>query len=246
MRIVVSDDEARVRAGIISTIREVAQDAQIVGQATTVEETAALVRLHDPDVVLLDVRMPGGTGFDAVTTVAEGTSTRSDSFPIWIVVSSYSEFDYAQQALKLNVFDYLLKPVAPDEMREILDKARIEIIRRRNRNSGAREMRETSDPAGKARVLMDNHFEKPLGVDQIAEQVGVTANYLSTVFRERYGQPPLRYLMSVRMDRAAQLLKQGYKVTEVAPMVGYRDTRHFSRLFTRYHGEKPSVLSRKP
>lgn len=253
MRIVVADDETHVREGIVSVIREVAGDAQIIGHAATVEEVETQVRLYRPDLVLLDIRMPGGTGFDAFSAGREVSP-----HTIWVVVSSYSMFDYARTALKLGAFDYLLKPVAPDEMRVLLDSVRSEISRRAVSQSSAGEIRDDidngdgrasdsasaaeADPAVRARKLIAERYDRSIGVAQIADQVGVSANYLSTRFRERFGESPLRFLVSVRMERAAELLTGGYRVKEVAPMVGYSDTRHFSRAFARYFGVQPSAF----
>lgn len=237
MNILVADDEAQIRAGIVSTIGEVAPDARVVGQAATVSEVVSLVEVHTPDLVLLDVRMPGGDGFEALETVRRKNPSQ---FPIWVILTSYSLFEYAQTAVKLNVFDYMLKPVAPDEMRALLDAVRLEISHRISQGAQRGAVLSAHDLAEKARTLIDRQFEHATGVAQIAEQVGVTPNYLSTVFRKKYGESPLQYLTRARMKRAAALLAQGYKTAEASVMVGYHDSRHFSRLFTRYWGTKPS------
>ncbi len=242
MNILVADDEAQVRAGIVSIVHEVAPDARVVGQAASVAEVIALVGLQVPDLVLLDVRMPGGTGFDALRELGGEDPTQ---FPIWVVVTSYSSFEYARTAVKLNAFDYLLKPVAPEEMRTLLDAVRLEISHRISQGAQRGAGLPLQEPAAKARTLIERHFERSIGVTQVAEQIGVTPNYLSTVFRKKYGESPLHYLTRVRMERAAELLAHGHTVTEVSLMVGYYDSRHFSRLFVRHWGIRPSEYARE-
>ncbi len=74
MRIVVADDETHVREGIVSVIREVAGDAQIIGHAATVEEVETQVRLYRPDLVLLDIRMPDINGDEVLRRIRAQTA----------------------------------------------------------------------------------------------------------------------------------------------------------------------------
>lgn len=246
MRIVIADDEANVRSGLLSVIAEVAPDAHVMGQARTVEEVVELVTTHEPDLVLLDVKMPGGTGFDAIERL-----DRIASLPLWIIVSSYAHFEYAKKALKLSAFDYLLKPVAVSEMRAAIDAARPEVSRIRSTRSDDEEHEDTHsaghtarDVAVRAKELIERQCERDIGIGEIAEQVGVTAGYLSTVFRSRYNESPLQHLTRVRMNNAAELLSKGYTVAETAAFVGYHDTRHFSRRFSRHWGCTPTDFMR--
>ena len=246
MRLIIADDEINVRDGLVSIVHEVAPDARIVGQAGTVDEVVDLVRIHAPEIVLLDIRMPGGTGLDAIAERRD-----SDGLPLWIVVTSFPLFDYARRAISLNVFDYLLKPVSPDEMHRALNVARSEVSKRLRLEANELSSQSTHDRglrqrdiAALAKAHIESQYNRPIGVSQIADQLGVSPNYLSTAFRKRHGETPLNYLTRVRMEESARLLLQGYRVTEVAALVGFADTRHFSRLFTRHWGEKPSEYVR--
>lgn len=247
MRIIVADDEINVRNGIVSLIADVAPDARIVGLAQTVDEVVDLVKIHFPDLVMIDIRMPGGTGLDAVAR------TDHDSLPLWIVVTSYPEFEYARRAIALSVFDYLLKPVSEEEMQRTLNLARAEVGKRIRERAGrltsavntASESAE-HDIAVLAKRHIASQYGRPIGVAQIADQLGVTPNYLSTVFRQRHGETPLDFLTRVRMEEAAKLLCLGYGVAETAALVGFHDVRHFSKRFTKHWGVRPSEYKDDP
>ena len=82
-----------------------------------------------------------------------------------------------------------------------------------------------------------------ISISQIAEQLGLTANYLSTIFKRKTGEKFIDYLTRTRMEAAKKLLVQNFSasVQDIALMVGYNSARHFSALFQKYTGETPSA-----
>lgn len=243
---VVADDERHVRKGIISLVQETDPEFILAAEAGSGSEAADLIRRHRPELAFVDVRMPGGSGLDAIRDTIHLCSET-----VFVIVSSYSQFEYARQAVQLGALDYLLKPVSTEEMRDLLQKVRTLIA---NRSDAGPELYEpeqgadlTNDTASVARRLMKEQYTLGVGVSQIAGQIGVTANYLSTCFHERYGEAPLSYLTKLRMEAAERLLRSGVRVQDVALRVGYRDVRHFSKKFTDAFGRPPSdYRSSKP
>ena len=109
-RVVVVEDETMARKGIILTIDWSALDCVIVGEAANGEEGAELVKRLSPDLVVTDVKMPRMDGVEMITKLrAEGCQAR------FIILTAYSDFKYAQSALRLGVSDYLLKPLKDGE-----------------------------------------------------------------------------------------------------------------------------------
>lgn len=114
MRIVLIDDEAQVRENLKMLINIYAPDSQIVGEAGGVQEGLACIRKHRPDLVLLDVEMKDGTGFDLLSIY------KDLDFKL-IFVTGHNE--YAIKAFKYSAIDYILKPVDPEELQAALNKA---------------------------------------------------------------------------------------------------------------------------
>jgi two-component system LytT family response regulator len=85
----------------------------VVGEAANADEAEAAIDEHDPDLLLLDVQMPGDSGFDLLE--------RLDAVPHVVFVTAYDE--YAIQAFEVNALDYLVKPVEPERLAKALDKA---------------------------------------------------------------------------------------------------------------------------
>lgn len=106
MNIVVVEDEIRIREGICNLIRKMFREHKIVGEAENGEEGLKLVLKTQPDLVITDIKMPVMDGLEMLTHMHERKlKTKA------IALSAYSEFSYAQKAIKLGINEYLLKPV---------------------------------------------------------------------------------------------------------------------------------------
>jgi two-component system response regulator YesN len=90
-------------------------------------------------------------------------------------------------------------------------------------------------------AFMHENFMTNIGIGQIAEQLNITPNYLSTLFHKKTGINFMTYLKKIRMLKAKELLTDpNIQVHQVAEQVGYLSPRHFARLFAEHHGCLPS------
>ena len=121
MKIVIADDEPLVRVSLNSMIQEMETSWEIVGEAAQGEEMLELLAEHQPEVAIVDIRMPKLDGLEAIRQ-GKAVSPRTR----WIILSGFSDFQYAQQALRLGVDEYLLKPVVPDELEKALHSVSIQ------------------------------------------------------------------------------------------------------------------------
>lgn len=116
MRILIVDDEAPARQRLRAMIATL-DGHQVVGEAATGQEAIAACRRLQPDLVLLDIRMPGGDGLQA----AAGINQMAEP-PAIVFVTAYG--DHALAAFEAEAVDYLLKPVRRERLAEALQKAR--------------------------------------------------------------------------------------------------------------------------
>lgn len=113
LRVLIVDDARLARAELRTLLAQIA-DVELVGEAEDVPQArAAIARLH-PDLVLLDIQMPSGSGFDVLADL--------ETVPAVVFTTAYDH--YALQAFGANALDYLLKPVDPARLTAALDKAR--------------------------------------------------------------------------------------------------------------------------
>lgn len=106
MRIVIVEDEVRIRDGLRYLLSKMGSQYQVVAEACTGQEGLQLILDKHPDLVITDVRMDDMNGLEMLESLEKKhVETKS------IILSAYSEFTYAQQAVRLGVNEYLLKPV---------------------------------------------------------------------------------------------------------------------------------------
>jgi len=117
MRVLVVDDEQFAREELCFQLNQ-AGEVDIVGQATNGPEALTLTDELEPDVVFLDVQMPGLTGFEVARSLLE----RADDAPVVVFVTAYDQ--YAVEAFEVNAVDYLLKPVDPGRLQQALARVR--------------------------------------------------------------------------------------------------------------------------
>lgn len=112
MRVVIADDHSVVRQGIRGVLEEI-DGLTVVAEAGDGDEALALVMEHAPDVVVLDVNMPGRTGLEVTAALrAEGASVRV------LILSMHDDPEYVLQAVRAGADGYVLKDVAPAELRD--------------------------------------------------------------------------------------------------------------------------------
>lgn len=89
------------------------------------------------------------------------------------------------------------------------------------------------------------HYMTDIKVCELCAMVGVDRSYLSRLFKKRMGTSIQQYLISVRLDRASQLLREGYRVTEASNLVGYNDVFNFSKIFKKRFAMSPMEYKMK-
>jgi two-component system, LytTR family, response regulator len=114
MKTLILEDEAHNRAFLHLTLQQHCPQVQVVAQAQGVAEALALFRQHLPELVLLDVELPDGTGFDFLERLPQ-------PWPKIIFITAYDH--YALQAIRYSAIDYLLKPIRVQDLVQALQKA---------------------------------------------------------------------------------------------------------------------------
>jgi len=109
MKIVIVEDEIRIREGVTRLLKKINPDYEIVGEAENGKKGLTLIEETRPDLIITDIKMPQMDGLEMLSILHE----RKVHAKV-IVLSAYSEFAYAQQAIKLGISEYLLKPIALD------------------------------------------------------------------------------------------------------------------------------------
>lgn len=120
---IIIDDEVLMRQNIEKMVHEHCHNVNLVALADSVNSGIAAIKRHHPDLVLLDIRMNDGTGFDLLRQL------EPVDFKV-IFITAYDE--YAIRAIKYSALDYLLKPVDPEDLKQAIDKAERLVVKELN------------------------------------------------------------------------------------------------------------------
>ncbi len=116
-KLIIVDDEEEVRHGMIERISWSNFNFQVIGEAENGREALELIEDEIPDVVITDICMPLMDGLELASTIR-------DNFPTvkTIILTGFEDFEFAKQAIKFGVMDYLLKPVLPKDINDLMTK----------------------------------------------------------------------------------------------------------------------------
>jgi len=177
-KILLADDEAIIREGIKTLFNWEDIGYEICGEATNGDQTLAMIRSLNPDVVLLDIRMPKMTGIDVIATA------RSEGFEGFVIIlSGYSDFRYAQEAIRFRASDYLTKPVDEDKLEEILKRIKSTLDGQLIQSSGSTELMSRARKA----MLEDLLVGKISPSADTYKDCGLTDTCYQIVLTEKYG-----------------------------------------------------------
>ena len=129
LRVVIVDDEELARKGIRARLQRLS-DVEIIAECGNGRQAIDTIRRRTPDLVFLDVQMPGKTGFDVLAAIGP------DAFPYVIFVTAHDQ--YAIRAFEVNALDYLLKPIDDKRFELALQRARDALAGKRDRALGQR------------------------------------------------------------------------------------------------------------
>ncbi len=233
--LVIVDDERELLEGLSAYFPWESIGFSVLGAFGDARSALAFCRDHEADVVLTDIRMPFMSGLDLIREL-----TLLGDPPLFCIMSAHSDFDYAKQAIQYGVQDYLVKPAGFEDIKAAFGKIRALL--------DGSSVAVPVAPATEARnPLVSQTFilvEKRLSsctLQNIAGELGVSASYLSRLFKEETGQKFQEYLLAQKMAAAKRMLggKVGYKNREIALALGYQDTQNFCRTFRNFWGKSP-------
>ncbi|MFC7441159.1 response regulator [Laceyella putida] len=345
--ILIVDDEGVERQALNMIISKHLPDVQVIGEAENGRQAIDLARQCKPDVILLDIKMPGIDGVEAVKQIKQALPHTK-----FIMVSAFDTFEYARQVMQQGVKEYLLKPARTEEIVQAIRRTLTDLSQEREAQAEQMRLREQLEQAlsfeqaktlfelikwgdvegalthfdryfedfvrtvgeneqklkqtitdlfslvsymlkechldgdieitwrpsqsfaeikqqtraeltrlvervtnrralhahdllHKAKQYMDEHYTRPLSLEEVAAHVRLSPHYFSKLFKERFQMNFMDYLTGLRIEQAKQLLLHSdCSLKEICFSVGYKDPNYFSRVFKKITGVSPSEYRR--
>jgi two-component system, response regulator YesN len=248
LKVIIVEDEDIIRKGLMFTMDWTKYGYVVAAEAVNGKEGLEKIRTIHPDVVITDVKMPF---IDGIQMLEESISEFHYEA---IIISGYSEFEYAKKAIRLGVSDYLLKPIDIDSLGETLQKISLKIQEKEKLEKYIGEEVKQPDtlvePATlnghKSRYVqkmldyIKNHYKEKISIADLSAELNLSSTYLNMKFKEETNYTFNDFLNRYRILRSVELLKQGgMKVYEVAESVGFQDYKYFISVFKKYTGCAP-------
>lgn len=239
------EDEPLMRDYLMQRLTSIHGLWETAGCARDGLEALALLKENQYDLVITDIKMPGMDGLELANYVCANQPDTDI-----IILTGYGEFDYARAAVRIHAADYLLKPLQDVELHNALNRL---AAKRMDRSDAAVEpaldgqgSRLSPDDSGvlvqRAREYVRAHYSEPLSLNEVADMLGVNPAYLSSIFKSERGESYSKFLLRLRMERAALLLRTyaAGKIGDIALDVGYSSTKRFYSVFKDYFGMTPN------
>ena len=230
-RVLLIDDERMIVEGLRRVVRWADYNCQVVGTACDAEEGTRLIRELHPHILFTDIRMPGRDGLSMVAAL------RSEYPDMQVaILTGYRDFAYAQEAIRLGVARFLLKPSKMEEIKEALT-VMTERLDKQPPETEELSQNASSFIVNQALSFMEKNYDQKLTLKVVADQCYVSQWHLSKLLNRYAEKSFYDILNAIRIQKAKELLSDPrLKIGEIGELVGYADTAHFARTFKKLEG----------
>ncbi|QUI22781.1 response regulator [Vallitalea pronyensis] len=250
-KLLIVDDERIIRTGLANLVPWSQYNIEII-EAFNGLNGLDMIRQHHPEFVMTDLKMPGMGGLRLIEE-----AIKIDPSIIFVILSGYNEFEFAQKAMSYGVKHYLLKPADEIEVLDIIKKIMSEqkesmetrniLEKLKNEAPALFEQSHSSNQTVNllVNIIKENLEQEYLSLNWIAEHVlFMNADYLGKLFKQQMQITFSQYCLQERMSRAKALLltTHNLKISVIAKKVGYgNNPQYFSQVFKKYVGYTPNA-----
>ena len=142
LKILIVDDEVVERKALTKIINSSLMDVTVIGEAANGRKAIEMALVHRPDIIFMDIKMPGIDGVQAVKEIK-----KLDSLIRFIMVSAFNTFEYAKEVMQQGVKEYLLKPSGKQDILAAVGRVSSEILEERKQQDEQQSLRENLDRA---------------------------------------------------------------------------------------------------
>jgi YesN/AraC family two-component response regulator len=247
-RVFVVDDEKEIRKGLVNFFPWKMLGYEVIGQAENGKQALDFItkNVKMVDVLLTDIKMPIMDGIELIRELLQkGIHLKV------VLLSAYSDFEYARDGLKMGVVDYALKPTEYNNLIQTFQRIgkMLDAERGTTPDSENSQSHQPLSYHGKQvqavkQYLNINYANTTL--ELAAQYINLSPSYLSTIFKEETGITFSDYLLAKKMENAAQMILDiEYKAYEISEKVGYSSSKNFTRAFKKYFGISPREYRNK-
>ncbi|MFV0504923.1 MAG: response regulator [Lachnospirales bacterium] len=250
---IILDDEKWIIKSLMATIKD-QNYFEIIGEAYDGIAGLKLIKTLKPHLVFADIQMPGMGGLELLQEIkALQLNT------LFIIISGYAEFAYAQRAMYYSAIGYCLKPFSKSEITDLMCKAYNKLLEQENTSipykATEKEAIQGFIPQlikvenKMVQIMIDyinQNFEIDIPIQKLADLCSINPNYASQIFSQEMGETFSSYLTNIRIEKAIYLLKNtDLPISLIASKVGYNDYFYFAKVFKKKTNITPTSYRKK-
>lgn len=244
--IMVADDEQLERSVLIAILKKNLRVKEII-EARNGKEALELNRELNPDIIIMDIKMPGINGIKALELIKKENPNKEI-----IMLTAYDDFEFIHKVLVLGGSDYILKPIKPDKIMEIVDNIidkvenkGIELVDKKHIDEKYSDSSLNNEEkiVDKVSKYIDDNMDKMLKLEELASICNLSPGYFSRVFKKETGKTVITYINEKKVERAKKLLKESKEpIINISLDLGFDDCGYFIRVFKKITGLTPKAF----
>lgn len=234
MKLMLVEDEPSAVRRYTNYLQEYKGNFELVAVSSSFDDAVDQFRRQKPDVIFSDIVIPGGSGLEFLQQIREeGYGGKI------VVVSGYDNFSYAQKAIRLGAYDYLLKPIFKSDYFAMLDKVSCSCT---ERSIVENEYYSEKLPSHirKAMKYIERNYDHDILLPEVARYAGVSPSYLSTSFGKTIDMKFIDFVQYYRVKVAMTYLQNvDLTLEDIAEKVGFCDAAYLHHCFKKVTGLSP-------
>ncbi|OMF21082.1 DNA-binding response regulator [Paenibacillus sp. FSL H8-0548] len=250
-KLLIIDDEPQILEGMKRILDWKQYGFSRIDTCESTEAAMSMVVDLLPDVAIFDVCIGKNLGYETINRLNELQIPTK-----YVIMSGYSEFKYAQEAIRCGVKDYLLKPVDRTKLQQVIEKIIVEDLHGTIGNISCESL--NKDPVlgvsynslsklvNRILLMIKTEYAQNITLKSVAERFQMNSTYLGQLFLKESGMKFSEYLMAYRMLLAQERIQSSdEKISSIANSVGYNNLNYFYTHFQSFFEKSPSDLRGK-
>ncbi|HEY2494156.1 MAG TPA: response regulator [Paenibacillus sp.] len=256
LKVLLVDDEAPILNNLNKVLPWQEMGMTVAGMARSGMEALRIAEEERPDLVLCDIRMPVMNGLTLVKKLREmGLNSEV------LLITGYQDFDYAREAIRLGVKDYICKPIHYEELGDKIRDIGVEIRSKQFKDKlytsiplfqevstleSDNSKKTTEQLMNTAVQYVTERLNSDIGIEEVAHMLGISCSYFCLLFKNRFNMTFVEYVTLQRMEIARFMLANSDKsITTIGFGVGYQERRYFTKVFQKQNGMSPKEYREK-